>query len=147
MELGSCKISPLFVMSISVHVGRVEELLGLAHYAAFVLPQWHLHRDLYQKKGGLSFISIRQRRKEGMFCALRSAGIEPTPALSGRAGYVSLNLSATAGTIPFKYAAQQKQAFNSGVQTVLGLITQEKPCLGDQHMVVEVQWDFGRPQL
>ncbi len=28
---------------------------------------------------GLSFISNRQRRKEGTFCASQLAGIEPTP--------------------------------------------------------------------
>ncbi len=35
---------------------------------------------------GPSFISNRQRRKEGTFCALGLAGIEPTPARSRRAG-------------------------------------------------------------
>jgi hypothetical protein len=47
---------------------------------------------------GLCFISYCQRRKEGTFCASGLlAGIEPTPARSVRAGYASLNLSATAG--------------------------------------------------
>jgi hypothetical protein len=32
-----------------------------------------------EKKKGLSFISNRQRRKEGTFCASELAGIEPTP--------------------------------------------------------------------
>jgi hypothetical protein len=41
---------------------------------------------------GLSFISSRQRRKEGTFCASGLAGIEPTPARSVRAGYARLNL-------------------------------------------------------
>jgi hypothetical protein len=36
---------------------------------------------------GLSFISNRQRRKEGTFSELELAGIEPTSARSGRAGY------------------------------------------------------------
>ncbi len=34
--------------------------------------------NLFKKKG-LSFISNRQRRKEGTFCASGLAGIEPTP--------------------------------------------------------------------
>jgi hypothetical protein len=42
---------------------------------------------------GLSFIPNRQRLKEGMFCVLGLAGIEPTPARSGRAGYACLKLS------------------------------------------------------
>jgi hypothetical protein len=46
---------------------------------------------------GLSFISNRQRRKEGTFCASGLAGIEPTPARPNGAGYARLNLSATAG--------------------------------------------------
>ncbi len=45
------------------------------------------------KKKGLSFISNRQQRKEGMFCASELAGIEPTPARSIRAVYARLNLS------------------------------------------------------
>jgi hypothetical protein len=36
-------------------------------------------RPLYHKKKGLSFISNRQRRNEGTFCASGLAGIEPTP--------------------------------------------------------------------
>ncbi len=36
---------------------------------------------------------IRQRQKEGTFCASELAGIEPTPARSGRAGFARLNLS------------------------------------------------------
>ncbi len=43
------------------------------------------------------FISNRQRRKEGTFCASELAGIEPTPVHSRGAGYARLNLSATAG--------------------------------------------------
>ncbi len=39
---------------------------------------------------GLSFISNRQRRKEGTFYALELAGIEPMPARSGRAGSIIL---------------------------------------------------------
>jgi hypothetical protein len=44
---------------------------------------------------GLSFISNRQRRKEGTFCASAFARIKPTPASSGRAGYARLNILAT----------------------------------------------------
>ncbi len=51
------------------------------------------------KKKGLSFISNRQRRKEGTFCASELAGIEPTPTHSRRAGYARLNLSATGGML------------------------------------------------
>ncbi len=40
---------------------------------------------------GLSFISNRQRRKEGTFRASGLAGIEPKPARSVRAGYARLN--------------------------------------------------------
>ncbi len=36
-------------------------------------------RKFYSSKKGLSFISNRQRRKEGTFCASGLAGIEPTP--------------------------------------------------------------------
>ncbi len=50
-----------------------------------------------KKEKVLRFISNRQRRKEGTFCALGLAGIKPTPARSGRAEYARLNLSATAG--------------------------------------------------
>jgi hypothetical protein len=49
------------------------------------------------KKKGLSFISNRQRRKEGTFSASELAGIEPTPARPGIAGYARLNVSATGG--------------------------------------------------
>jgi hypothetical protein len=48
---------------------------------------------------GLSFIS--KRRKKGTFCASELAGMEPTPARSGRAGYVRLNLLATGGHCSF----------------------------------------------
>ncbi len=50
-------------------------------------------------KKGQSFISNRQRRKQGTFCASELAGIDPTPARSRRAGYARLNLSATGGII------------------------------------------------
>ena len=50
---------------------------------------------------GLSFISNRQRRKEGTFCASGLAGIEPTPARPNGAGYACLNLSATADLTQF----------------------------------------------
>jgi hypothetical protein len=53
--------------------------------------------DRNTNKKGLSFISNRQRRKEGTFCAVELAGIEPTPAHSRRAGYACLSLSATGG--------------------------------------------------
>ncbi len=43
---------------------------------------------------GLSFISNRQMRKEGMFGASELAGIEATPSRFGRAGYARFNLSA-----------------------------------------------------
>jgi hypothetical protein len=45
-----------------------------------------------QMQKGLSFISSRQRRKEGTFRASGLAGIEPTPARSVRAGYANINL-------------------------------------------------------
>jgi hypothetical protein len=42
-------------------------------------PVTVLQRVLFfEKKGGLSFISNRQRRKEGTLCASELAGIEPT---------------------------------------------------------------------
>jgi hypothetical protein len=50
----------------------------------------------YSKKG-LSFISNRQRRKEGTFCESELAGIEPTPPAPKGAGYVRLDHSATVG--------------------------------------------------
>ncbi len=59
-NLGSCIISPLFVLSSSVHVGRVEERLEWAHSMAFVLPQWQLHRDLYHS------IQIRSTAEAGL---------------------------------------------------------------------------------
>jgi len=46
-------------------------------------------------KKGLSFISNRQRRKEGTFCASGLAGIEPTPPAPKGAGYVRHDHSAT----------------------------------------------------
>jgi hypothetical protein len=46
---------------------------------------------------GLSFITNRQRRKEGTFCASELAGIEPTPPAPKGAGYVRLDHSATVG--------------------------------------------------
>ncbi len=52
------------------------------------------------KKKGLSFVSNRQRRKEGTFCASELAGIEPTPPAPKRAGYVLLDHSATVGICP-----------------------------------------------
>jgi hypothetical protein len=48
--------------------------------------------EIFQK--GLIFISNRQRRKEGTFCASGLAGIEPMLARPNEAGYVRLNLSA-----------------------------------------------------
>ena len=44
---------------------------------------------------GLSFISNRQRRKEGTFCVLELQGIEPMPSAPERAEYVRLDHSAT----------------------------------------------------
>jgi hypothetical protein len=35
--------------------------------------------DIVEKNGGPSFISNRQRRIEGTFCASELTGIEPTP--------------------------------------------------------------------
>jgi hypothetical protein len=52
-------------------------------------------------KRGLSFISNRQRRKEGTFCASELAGIEPTPPAPKGAGYVRLDHSATVGNSNF----------------------------------------------
>jgi hypothetical protein len=43
---------------------------------------------------GLSFITNRQRRNEGTFCASELAGIEPTPPAPKEAGYVRLDHSA-----------------------------------------------------
>jgi hypothetical protein len=55
-------------------------------------------------KKGLSFISNRQRWKEGTFCASELAEIEPTPPAPKGAGYVRLDHLATVGikqpTIP-----------------------------------------------
>ncbi len=48
-------------------------------------------------KKGLSFISNRQRRREGTFSASELAGIEPTPTRPRRAGYARLKLSSTGG--------------------------------------------------
>ena len=45
--------------------------------------------DVVCQTKGLSFISNRQRRKEGTLRASGLAGIEPTPARSVRAGYIS----------------------------------------------------------
>jgi hypothetical protein len=42
-------------------------------------------------KKGLSFISNRQRRKEGTFCASELAGIEPTPSAPEEQGTPALN--------------------------------------------------------
>ncbi len=54
----------------------VPELVHTStYYAMTYVPESLL---LLQKKG-LSFISNRQRRKEGAFGALKLAGIEPTP--------------------------------------------------------------------
>jgi hypothetical protein len=50
-----------------------------------------------QPKKGLSFISNRQRRNEGTFCASELAGIEPTPPAPKGAGYIRLDHSATVG--------------------------------------------------
>jgi hypothetical protein len=58
-------------------------------------PDQHLHQPA--KPWGLSLISNRQRRKEGTLSASELAGIGPTPARPGRAGYARLNLSATGG--------------------------------------------------
>jgi hypothetical protein len=48
---------------------------------------------------GLSFITNRQLRNEGTFCASELAGIEPTPPAPKGAGYVRLDHSATVGNI------------------------------------------------
>jgi hypothetical protein len=40
--------------------------------------QDRMRQDCFDEKKGLSFISNRQRRKEGTFCASELAGIEPT---------------------------------------------------------------------
>jgi hypothetical protein len=45
-----------------------------------------------------SFLSNRQRRKDGTFCASELAGIEPTPPAPKGAGYVRLDHSATGAT-------------------------------------------------
>jgi hypothetical protein len=67
-----------------------------------IVKKWYSDfADFRQKhmlvKKGLSFLSNRQQRKEGIFCASDLAGIEPTPARSRRAGYARLYLSATGG--------------------------------------------------
>jgi hypothetical protein len=46
-------------------------------------------------KKGLCFISNRQRRKEGTFCASEVAGIEPTPPAPKGSGYVRFDHLAT----------------------------------------------------
>jgi hypothetical protein len=46
---------------------------------------------------GLSFITNRQRRNEGTFCASELTGIEPTQPTPKGAGYVRLDHSATGG--------------------------------------------------
>jgi hypothetical protein len=67
-------------------------------------------------KKGLSFISNRQRRKEGTLRASGLAGIEPTSARPNGAGYARLNLSATAGqkkleNLPKKWGSGISQKF------------------------------------
>ncbi len=57
-----------------------------------------MDRWRWGNRKGLSFISNRQRRKEGTFCASELAGIEPTPPAPKGAGYVRLDHSATVGT-------------------------------------------------
>jgi hypothetical protein len=61
------------------------------------LKALHFPKGCGAVKKGLSFISNRQRQKEGTFCASGLAGIEPTPARPNGAGYARLNLLATAG--------------------------------------------------
>ncbi len=55
------------------------------------------------QKKGLSFISNRQRRNEGTFCASELAGIEPTQPAPKGAGYVRLDHSATVGILDHKF--------------------------------------------
>jgi len=57
----------------------------------------NLECDILKLQKGLSFISNRQRRKEGTFCASGLAGIEPTPPAPKGAGYVRHDHSATVG--------------------------------------------------
>jgi hypothetical protein len=64
---------------------------------------------------GLSFISNRQRRKEGTFCASELAGIDPTPDRPKRAGYARLDLSATGG-IPKPHRKSIDRRFVSAVR-------------------------------
>jgi hypothetical protein len=74
-------------------------------------------------------ISNRQRRKEGAFSASESAGIEPTPDRSGRAGYARLNLSAA---FPIILAVCHGPASQRTERVALSPSTQhwvgDKPC-------------------
>jgi hypothetical protein len=49
---------------------------GLSSYAVTMRLKIHAHCDI-GKMGGLSFISNRQRRKEGTYCVSELAGVNP----------------------------------------------------------------------
>ncbi len=98
------------------YAGKVEYVKKYAkyakQYAKYVISRKHNYfrrnmqnlnmQNVIQKKG-LSFISNRQRQKEGTFCASVLAGIETTPARSGRAGYARLSLLSTQARMRHRY--------------------------------------------
>jgi hypothetical protein len=97
---------------------RLEALPELLHRASVKdRVRARLMLQLQQKfaaglqKKGLSFITNRQRRNEGTFCAPELAGIEPTPPAPKGAGYVRLDHSATVGM-----ARYQSRAWHLGRQ-------------------------------
>jgi hypothetical protein len=84
-------LSMLLQLASFLRCGQESKLFsGLTTFYAFI-PHG-IKASLCAK--GLSFVSNRQRLKEGTLCASELAGIEPTPAYSRRAGYARLNLCA-----------------------------------------------------
>jgi hypothetical protein len=71
---------------------------------------------------GLSFISNRQRQKEGTFCASELAGIEPTPSHSS-------NLSATANMVYIWHIPGSFYIMESSLSFVLGFLARHHACL------------------
>jgi hypothetical protein len=93
------------------------------HMTSIMSYEWYI------SSMGLSFISNRQRRKEGTFCASELVGIEPTASHSRRAGYACLNLSATANMVYIWQIPGSFYIMESSLSFVSGFHARHQACL------------------
>jgi hypothetical protein len=123
-----------------VYLDFLVYLANLTFYSIWQLGWINATRTIFTNVEcslkGLNFISNRQRRKEGTFCASELAGIEPTPARSGRQGMPTLT-SRLRGAFQVLYLLPITSILGPGDQCLFLFATKEpsnSPAQGDKRL-------------